>query len=85
MRILAITLVVAGSLAVMALGGGAIAADRAPRGRHSATAADSSSLVSASATATRLWYGGTLAPIQVQAPARTASAAAHTPACPTRN
>jgi hypothetical protein len=83
MRILAITLVAAGSLAVMALGGGAIAADRAPRARHW-VAADSSTAASASAPATRLWYGGTLAPIQVQATAPAASAA-QKPACPPRN
>ena len=83
MRILAITLVAAGSLAVMALGGRAIAADRAPRARHS-VAADST-LASTSATAPRLWYGGTLAPIQVQATAPAASAAAHKPDCPARN
>ena len=82
MRILAITLVAAGSLAVMALGGRAIAADRAPRARHS-VAADSTE-ASASASATRLWYGGTLAPIQVQATAPAASAA-QKPACPPRN
>jgi hypothetical protein len=84
MRILAITLVAAGSLAAMALGGGAIAADRAPRARHS-TAADSFTVASAPATATRLWYGGTLAPIQVQATAPAHSRAAQEPACPTRN
>jgi hypothetical protein len=83
MRILAITLVAAGSLAAMALGGGAIAADRAPRARHS-VAADSSTMASTSPTATRLWYGGTLAPIQVQA-AAPASAATQKPACPQRN
>lgn len=84
MRILAITLVVAGSLAVMALGGGAIAADRAPRARHS-VAADSSTAAGASVTATRLWYGGTLAPIQVQATAPAGVKAAPKPACPARN
>lgn len=84
MRILAITLVAAGSLAVMALGGGAIAADRAPRARHS-VAADSSTGAHTSATATRLWYGGTLAPIQVQAIAPTGVKAAKKPACPPRN
>jgi hypothetical protein len=84
MRILAITLVAAGSLGVMALGGRAIAADRAPRARHS-VAADSGTEASASATATRLWYGGTLAPIQVQASAPAASAAAPKPDCPQRN
>jgi len=84
MRILAITLVAAGSLAVMALGGRAIAADRAPRARHR-VAADSTTLASTSATAPRLWYGGTLAPIQVQATAPAASAAAHKPDCPARN
>jgi hypothetical protein len=83
MRILAITLVAAGSLGVMALGGRAIAADRAPRARHSG-AADSTTEASASATATRLWYGGTLAPIQVQATAP-AARAAQKPACPPRN
>jgi hypothetical protein len=84
MRILAITLVAAGSLAVMALGGGAIAADRAPRARHSRVA-DSTTVASASPTATRLWYGGTLAPIQVQATARAGIKAAQEPACPRRN
>jgi hypothetical protein len=83
MRILAITLVAAGSLGVMALGGRAIAADRAPRARHN-VAADSTTEASASSPATRLWYGGTLAPIQVQA-AAPASAAAQKPACPPRN
>ena len=84
MRILGITLVAAGSLGVMALGGSAIAADRAPRARHS-VAADSTSLASAAPAATRLWYGGTLAPIQVQATAPARSKAAEKPACPPRN
>ncbi len=84
MRILAITLVAAGSLAVMALGGRAIAADRAPRARHS-VAADSTTLAGTAPAATRLWYGGTLAPIQVQATAPAGSKAAAKPACPPRN
>ncbi|HKE92287.1 MAG TPA: hypothetical protein VKB45_18280 [Gemmatimonadales bacterium] len=83
MRLLAITLVAAGSLAVMALGGGAIAADRAPRARHS-VAAESTTVVGASAAATRLWYGGTLAPIQVQATAPAGKAAPKAD-CPARN
>jgi hypothetical protein len=81
MRILAITLAAAGSLGVMALGGRAIAADRGPRARHS-SAADSTTVAP---TATRLWYGGTLAPILVQATAPAARAAAQKPACPPRN
>lgn len=85
MRILAITLVVAGSLAVMALGGRAIAADRAPRARHSAAGDSTTTVASASGAATRLWYGGTLAPIQVQATTPAAGAAAQKPACPPRN
>jgi hypothetical protein len=80
MRILAITLVAAGSLGVMALGGRAIAADRAPRARHS-VAADSTTEAGAP---TRLWYGGTLATIQVQATAPAVSAAKKQ-ACPPRN
>ena len=84
MRILAITLVAAGSLAVMALGGRAIVADRAPRVRHS-VAADSTTVASAAPTATRLWYGGTLAPIQVQATAPAGIKVAQQPACPPRN
>ena len=83
MRILAITLVAAGSLAAMALGGGAIAADRGPRARHSA-AVESTTVTSTSPTATRLWYGGTLAPIQVQATAP-AGKAARKADCPARN
>jgi len=82
MRVLAITLVAAGSLAVMALGGSAIAADRAPRAPHS-VAADSATLASASAT--RLWYGGTLAPILVQATAPAKGTAAQKADCPARN
>jgi hypothetical protein len=84
MRILAIALVAAGSLAAMALGGGAIAVDRAPRARHD-TAAESTTVTVASPTATRLWYGGTLAPIQVQAKAPAGSKAAQKPGCTARN
>ena len=83
MRLLAITLVAAGSLAAMALGGRAIGADRGPRARHSA-AAESLTVASASPTATRLWYGGTLAPIQVQATAP-AGKTAQKADCPARN
>jgi len=83
MRILAITLVAAGSLAVMALGGRAIAADRTPRARHSVTA-ESTSVINPSSAATRLWYGGTLAPIQVQATAPAGKAVPKAD-CPARN
>lgn len=81
MRILAITLVVVGSLGAMALGGRAIATDRTPRARHSASP-DSALGASASATANRLWYGGTLAPIVVQATAPAAQQAARKADCP---
>ena len=83
MRILAITLVAAGSLAAMALGGRAIADDRGLRARHSA-AAESITVAGVSPSATRLWYGGTLAPIQVQATAP-AGKAAQKADCPARN
>lgn len=79
MRILALTLVAAGSLAAMALGGRVIAADRMPRAGHNAAA--ESSLVAMAPPADRVWYGGTLAPIVVQATAPAAKAAPKQP-CP---
>lgn len=74
MRTIAISLVAAGSLGLMALGGGAIAADRMPRVRHNSTA-DSALIASAPSAATRVWYGGTLAPIVVKADAPAGKAA----------
>jgi len=81
MRTVAISLVAAGSLGLMALGGRAIASDRMPRARHSA-AADSALVASASLAASRVWYGGTLAPIVVQATAPAAGKVAQKQACP---
>jgi hypothetical protein len=67
MRIIAISLVAAGSLGLMALGGRAIAGDRMPRIRHSARA-DSALIARAAAPAAdRVYYGGTLEPVVVQA------------------
>lgn len=86
MRILAITLVAAGSLGVMALGGRAISADRMPRARHGASA-DSAVEASASPAANRVWYGGTLTPIVVEAVApakKLAQKPAQKPECPQR-
>ena len=81
MRTIAISLVAAGSLGLMALGGRAIASDRMPRARHSA-AADSALSTSASPAASRVWYGGTLAPIIVEATAPAAGKVAQQQACP---
>ncbi len=81
MRTFAISLVAAGSLGLMALGGRVIAADRLPRARHSA-AADSALATRASLAASRVWYGGTLAPIVVQAPAPAAGKVAPQQGCP---
>jgi hypothetical protein len=81
MRTIAISLVAAGSLGLMALGGRAIASDRMPRARHSA-AADSAVLRTAAPGASRVWYGGTLAPIVVQATAPTVGKVAQKQACP---
>ncbi|HTH63576.1 MAG TPA: hypothetical protein VL563_02755 [Gemmatimonadales bacterium] len=81
MRTIAISLVAAGSLGLMALGGRAIASDRMPRARHSA-AADSAVDASATLAASRVWYGGTLAPIVVQATAPAAGTVAQQQACP---
>lgn len=70
MRTIAISLVAAGSLGLMALGGRAIAGDRMPRARHAA-AADSALIAAGAArvAANRVWYGGTLQPVVVQAAA----------------
>lgn len=81
MRTIAISLVAAGSLGLMALGGRAIASDRMPRARHG-VAADSALLTSAAPAASRVWYGGTLAPIVVQATAPVAGKVAQQQACP---
>ena len=81
MRMLAISLVAAGSLGAMALGGRAIAADRMPRGAHSGTA-DSALETSATPAAGPVWYGGTLTPIVVQAVAPAGAKAAHKSGCP---
>lgn len=81
MRTIAITLVAAGSLGLMALGGGAIAADRMPRARHT-VASDSALGASPSAEAARVWYGGTLAPIVVQAAAPAGKKLAQKAPCP---
>jgi hypothetical protein len=83
MRMIAISLVAAGSLGLMALGGGAIAADRMPRARH--TVASDSALAASPTGANRVWYGGTLAPIVVQAAAPAATKLSQKPACPQRN
>lgn len=66
MRSIAISLVIVGSLGIMALGGRAIAADRNSSGRH-ASRADSAAMVATSAAKSRVWYGGTLAPVVVEA------------------
>jgi hypothetical protein len=81
MRMIAIALVAAGSLGLMALGGRVIASDRMPRARHSA-AADSARFTRAAPAASRVWYGGTLAPIIVQATAPAAGKVAQQQACP---
>lgn len=81
MRIIAISLVAAGSLGVMALGGRAIAADRMPRIRHSAGADSAIITPTAAPTANRVYYGGTLAPVVVRAEAP-AGKAAQKQACP---
>ena len=81
MRTLAITLVAAGSLGAMALGGRAIAADRMPGARHRVTT-DSMVLASVAPVASRVWYGGTLAPIVVQATAPAGAKVAQKPDCP---
>lgn len=81
MRTMAISLVAAGSLGLMALGGRAIASDRMPRARHRA-AADSAVIAGATLAASRVWYGGTLAPFVVQATAPAAGKVAEKQACP---
>ena len=81
MRTIGISLVAAGSLGLMALGGRAIAGDRTPRARHSAVA-DSALVASASAAEARIWYGGTLAPIVVQAAAPVTVQGAQKRPCP---
>ncbi len=80
MRTLAITLVAAGSLGVMALGGRAIAADRMPRARLNASA-DTALAANPAVAESRVWYGGTLPPIVVRATAP-AGKVAQKPACP---
>lgn len=81
MRIIAISLVAAGSLGLMALGGRAIAADRMPRIRHSAKADSALSTPTSAPAASRLYYGGTLAPVVVQADVAAAKTA-QKQACP---
>lgn len=81
MRTLAISLVVVGSLGAMALGGRAIEADRMPGAPHR-VAADSAVLASATSVANRVWYGGTLAPIVVQATSPAGTKLARKPDCP---
>jgi hypothetical protein len=81
MRTITISLVVVGSLGLMALGGRAIAADRMPGAPHR-VAADSSVLASAAPVANRVWYGGTLAPILVQAAAPAGTRLAQKSDCP---
>jgi hypothetical protein len=83
MRTIAISLVAAGSLGLMALGGRAIAGDRMPRARH-ATLADSALIAAGAArvAANRVWYGGTLQPVVVQAVAPQARTVAEKQACP---
>lgn len=81
MRTLAISLVVVGSLGAMALGGRAIEADRMPGAPHR-VAADSAVLASATPAANRVWYGGTLAPIRVQATAPAGTKLAQKSDCP---
>lgn len=81
MRTIAISLVAAGSLGLMALGGRAIASDRMPRARDGAPA-DSAHFTTAAPAASRVWYGGTLAPIVVQATAPAVRKVAQKQACP---
>ena len=81
MRTIAMSLVATGSLGLMALGGRAIESDRMSRARHGA-AADSALSTRASLAASRVWYGGTLAPIVVQATAPAAGKVAQQQACP---
>ncbi|HEY6223816.1 MAG TPA: hypothetical protein VIW26_08525 [Gemmatimonadales bacterium] len=81
MRTLAILLVAAGSFGAMALGGRAIAADRIPGARHR-VAPDSAVSASAAPVEGRVWYGGTLAPIVVQATGHAGTRLAQKAACP---
>ena len=81
MRLLAISLVAAGSLGVMALGGRAIAADRMPGARHRG-AAGSAVAASAVPVDKRVWYGGTMAPVVVQATGQAKAKIAQQAACP---
>jgi hypothetical protein len=68
MRILALSLGAVGSLGVVALGGRTIAADRMAHARHTPIV-NAAVTAPATATADRVWYGGTLAPIVVVADA----------------
>ena len=81
MRTLAIILAAAGSLGAMALGGRAIAADRMPGARHR-VAIDSAVSATAAPVDSRVWYGGTLAPIVVQATGHAGTKLAQKAACP---
>jgi len=81
MRGIAISLVIVGSLGIMALGGHAIAADRSSSGRH-ASRADSAAIVATPVALDRLYYGGTLAPVMVEAVAPVAKLAKNKAACP---
>ena len=81
MRSSVIPLVIVGSLGIMALGGRAIAADRNTSGRH-ASRADSAAMVATPAALGRVWYGGTLTPVIVQAVTPQAKAVKRKAACP---
>jgi hypothetical protein len=76
LRNVTLSLGAVGCLGVMVLGGRAIA-----EGRPAAEvpAVDSAAASNAPATAGRLWYGGTLAPIIVEVPAPLAKAASARP------
>ena len=76
MRNTAISLVVVGILGAMALGGRGIAADRTGHLRSGAPA-DSITARASNAAMGRVWYGGTLAPIVVEAQAPDAKARQH--------
>jgi hypothetical protein len=81
MRSIAISLVVVGSLGLMALGGRAIAADRTPQARR-VNRSDSAVAAAPAAALDRVWYGGTLAPIVVEAAAPDSGTAGRKQACP---
>jgi hypothetical protein len=66
MRSIALSLGAVCSLGVMALGGRAIAGERTAHS-HRVTPADAGLIQPAGASADRVWFGGTLAPIVVVA------------------